>query len=335
MKIGTIGSGFIVRTILSKVAVTEGMECKAVYSRSYETGRKLADYFGVEKVYTDLDAMFADPELDFIYVASPNSFHYDHVKKALEAGKNVLCEKPMVPYGHQAEELVALAKEKGLFLFEAITTLYHPHFRWIRERMADLGKLQMITASYCQYSSRYDILKAGGQTNIFDPAFCTGSLMDINVYNIYFVVGLLGMPDRVEYFAGKFENGIDTHGTMILQYGDLVCQCIGAKDTLCDNGVQIMGDLGYMKVTPAPNNLQSVVLVRRGAEDAGPMGTNLKTRKNREETELPEDQWYYEMQTISRLVAAGDYETCYRNLEYSKIVAQVLEAARKSAGLPF
>lgn len=335
MKIGTIGSGFIVRTILSKIALTEGIECKAVYSRSYETGRKLADDFGIEKVYTDLDAMCADPELDFIYVASPNSLHYDHVKKALEHGKNVLCEKPFVPYGVQAKELIALAKEKGLFLIEAITTLYHPHFAWIREHMQDLGKLQTITASYCQYSSRYDVLKEGKQTNIFDPAFMTGALMDINVYNIYFVVALLGKPDRVQYFAGKHENGIDTHGTAILQYGDVVCQCIGAKDTLCDNTVQVMGDAGYIKITPAPNNLQSVVLVRRGAEDAGPIGTNLKQRKNREEVDLPEDQWFYEMQTLSRLVAEGDYETCYRNLEISQTVVEVLEQARKSAGLPF
>lgn len=335
MKIGTIGSGFIVRTILSKVAVTDGMECKAVYSRKYETGRKLADDFGVEKVYTDLDAMFADPKLDFIYVASPNSLHYEHVKKALLAGKNVLCEKPMVPYGAQAAELIALAKEKGLFLIEAITSLYHPHFLWVKERMEELGKLQMVTASYCQYSSRYDVLKAGQQTNIFDPVFMTGSLMDINVYNIYLVVALLGKPDRVEYFAGKFENGIDTHGTAILQYGDVVCQCIGAKDTLCDNSVQIMGDRGYLKITPAPNNLQTAVLVRRGEEDAGPMGTNRKERKNREEVSLPEDQWFYEMQTVSRMVAAGDYETCYRNLEISQTVMEVLEAARKSAGLPF
>ena len=335
MKIGTIGSGFIVRTILSKVAVTDGMECRAVYSRSYETGRKLADEFGVDKVYTNLDALCEDPELNFIYIASPNSLHYEHVKKALEAGKNVLCEKPMVPYGAQAKELIALAREKGLFLIETITSLYHPHFPWIKERLTELGKLQMVTASYCQYSSRYDLLKEGQQTNIFDPAFMTGALMDINVYNIYLIVALLGKPDRVQYFAGKYENGIDTHGTVLLQYGDVVCQCIGAKDTLCDNSVQFMGDAGYLKILPAPNNLQTAVLVRRGAEDAGPMGTNLKHRKNREEVSLPEDQWFYEMQTISRIVAQKDYETCYRNLEIAQIVAEVLEQARKSAELPF
>ena len=107
MKIGTIGSGFIVKTILSKVAVTEGMECAAVYSRSYETGRKLADAFGVDKVYTDLDGLCSDPELDFIYIASPNSLHYAHVKKALEHGKHVMCEKPFVPTAAEADELIA------------------------------------------------------------------------------------------------------------------------------------------------------------------------------------------------------------------------------------
>ena len=105
MKIGTIGSGFIVRTILDKVAVTEGIQCCAVYSRNYETGRKLADDYGVDKVYTDLDALCDDPELDFIYVASPNSLHYTHVRTALEHGKNVLCEKPFVPTAAEAREL--------------------------------------------------------------------------------------------------------------------------------------------------------------------------------------------------------------------------------------
>ena len=336
MKIGTIGSGFIVRTILSKVAITEGIECAAVYSRSYETGRKLADEFGVEKVYTDLDALCSDPELDFIYIASPNSLHYDHVKKALEHGKNVLCEKPFVPTAAEADELIALAKEKGLYLIEMITTLYHPHFAWVKEHMADVGKLQMVHATFCQYSSRYDNLMAGEQTNIFDPNFKTGCLMDINVYNIYLAVALLGKPDRVEYFAGKHENGIDTHGTVMLQYGDVVCQCIGAKDTMCDNSFQVLGDKGYIHITPGAGNLRTVRFVRRGSEDMGPAGNNAKTKgKDRQELELSEDQWFYEIQAISRLVAEDNKELFYQNMEISRNVMEVLEKARKSAGMSF
>ena len=336
MKIGTIGSGFIVRTILSKVAVTEGIECAAVYSRSYETGRKLADEFGVDKVYTDLDGLCSDPEVEFIYIASPNSLHYQHVKKALEHGKHVLCEKPFVPTAAEADELIALAKEKDLLLIEMITTLYHPHFAWVQEQVPQVGKLQMVHATFCQYSSRYDNLMAGQQTNIFDPNFKTGCLMDINVYNIYLTVALLGRPDRVEYFAAKHENGIDIHGTVMLQYGDVVCQCIGAKDTMCDNSFLLLGDKGYIQITPGAGNLRTVRLVRRGAEDMGPAGNNSRNKgKDRNELELPEDQWYYEIQTISRLVNEGNTEVFRRNMEISRNVMEVLEQARKSAGMSF
>ena len=336
MKIGTIGSGFIVRTILSKVAVTEGIECAAVYSRKQETGRKLADEFGVSKVYTDLDELCSDSDLDFIYVASPNSLHYAHVKKALEHGKNVMCEKPFVPTAAEADELIALAKEKDLYLIEMITTLYHPHFAWVKEHLPDIGKLQMVHATFCQYSSRYDTLLEGKQTNIFDPNFKTGCLMDINVYNIYLAVALLGKPDRVEYFAGLHENGIDIHGTAMLQYGDVVCQCIGAKDTMCDNSFLLLGDKGYIQITPGAGNLRTVRMDRRGAEDMGPAGNNSRTKgKDRNELDLPEDQWFYEIQTISKLVAEGNKEYFRRNMEISRNVMEVLEKARRSAGMSF
>ena len=323
MKIGTIGSGFIVRTILSKVALTDGIQCAAVYSRSYDTGKKLADEFGVEKVYTDLDALCSDPELDFIYIASPNSLHYQHVKLALEHGKNVMCEKPFVPTAAEADELIALAKSKGLYLIEMITTLYHPHFAWVKEQLPNVGKLQMVNATFCQYSSRYDNLLAGQQTNIFDPNFKTGCLMDIK-------------PDRVEYFAGLHENGIDIHGTVMLQYGDVVCQCIGAKDTMCDNSFQLLGDKGYIHITPGAGNLRTVRLARRGAEDMGPAGNNSKSKgKDREELELPEDQWFYEIQNITKLITEGKKEVFDRNMEISRNVMEVLEKARKSAGMSF
>lgn len=336
MNIGTIGSGFIVKTILSKVAVTDGIQCKAVYSRSYDTGRKLADEFGVDKVYTDLDALCSDSELDFIYIASPNSLHYAHVKKALEHGKNVMCEKPFVPTVAEADELINLAKEKDLYLIEMITTMYHPHLDWVKEHLPQVGKLQMVNATFCQYSSRYDTLLAGQQTNIFDPNFKTGCLMDINVYNIYLAVALLGKPDQVEYFAGLYENGIDLHGTVMLRYGDVVCQCIAAKDTMCDNSFQLLGDKGYIHITPGACNLRTVRLVRRGAEDMGPVGNNSRTKgKNREELDLPEDHWFYEIQSIARLVAQGNKAVFRRNMEISRDVIEILEKARKSAGMSF
>lgn len=321
MRIGTIGTGFIVSYILDNIRDAEGITCEAVYSRSEEKGRQLAEKYGVKKVYTDLDAMCADPDIDFIYVASPNSLHYAHTKKALEYGKHVLCEKPFVPTAAQARELIALAKEKHLLLFEAITTIYHPHRPWIRDHLKDVGNLQMISATFCQYSTRYERFLAGETPNVFNPAFAGGSLMDINLYNIYLVASLLGRPDRVEYFAGKHENGIDTHGVLILQYGNVICQCTGAKNTWCENGIQIMGDKGYMQIGPMGSNCQHIRLVRRGQEDVT--------------LSLPQEQWYYEVREWARLGRELPYEECYENLELSLTVVEILEKARESAGIVF
>ena len=314
MRIGTIGTGVIVRHILKGVERTEGICCEAVYSRKEETGRKLADEFGVKKVYTDLDAMCQDEAIDFIYVASPNSLHYEQAKKALGYGKNVICEKPFTPTAAEAEELIRMAKDRHLFLFEAVTTLYHPHYSWIHSHMADVGDLKMISCTFCQYSSRYDQLKAGEVTNIFDPEFAGGSLMDINVYNIHFIVGLLGRPDQVEYLAGHHGNGVDIHGILVMRYGDVICQCTGAKDTWCENSAQIMGDQGYIRVTPCSNNLQEARLVRKGTEDLT--------------VKVDGDQWFYEVQELARLVEQKDYETCYRNLDNTLEVVRILEKCR-------
>lgn len=314
MKVGTIGSGFIVKYMLENIGKTEGISCEAVYSRTFETGKKLADEFGVSKVYTNLDEMCSDEEIDVIYIASPNSLHYAHAKKALQYGKHVICEKPFTPTAAEAEELVRMAKEKHLFLFEAVTALYHPHYQWIREHMSEVGDLKMISCTFCQYSSRYDLLKEGTVTNVFDPEFAGGSLMDINVYNLHFLAGLLGTADSFAYYAGRHENGVDTHGIMVLRYGDVICQCTGAKDTWCENSVQIMGDKGYMVITPGSNNSQEVRLVRKNQED--------------EIVSLPENQWYYEVQELVKLVQAGDFETCYRNLDITLEVVRILEACR-------
>ena len=256
MNIGTVGTGNIVETILENVQKVEGISCEAVYSRKEETGRKLADKFQIQKVYTDYDAMCQDESIDFIYIASPNSLHYAQAKKALEYGKNVICEKPFTPYLSQAKELVAIAREKQLFLFEGITTMFQPNYQLVKEHLTFLGSMKMVLCTFCQYSSKYDAFMKGELPNVFNPAFAGGALMDINLYNIYFIAGLFGKPEKVEYFAGKHENGIDTHGILILQYPNLICECTGAKDSWCENNVQLLGDKGYIRITPGSSNCQ-------------------------------------------------------------------------------
>jgi predicted dehydrogenase len=297
------------------------LECVAVCSRGEETGKAIAEQFGLEKVYTSLDAMLADPEIEMVYIGSPNAIHYSQTKAALPAGKHVLCEKPFAPTEEEAAELIALAKEKKLFLFEAITTAHHPHYAVVKEKLPLLGRIKLVMATFCQFSSRYPALLAGKVSPVLDPAYKGGALMDINLYNIHFTVGLFGAPENIRYRANLHSNGVDTSGVLTMEYPDFLCQCVGAKDSAANNGVQIVGEEGYMEVTPSASNLLQVKICLRGKEP--------------EILELKENPWYYEVQDISRIIAEGNPEVCYADLETTRKVVAVLEAARKDAGLGF
>ena len=135
MKIGTVGTGFITNYILDNIEKTDGISCHAVYSRNEDSARRLAEKYHIEKTYTDYERMLSDDSLNFIYIASPNSLHYSQTKSALEHGKNVICEKPFTATTAEAVELIRLAKENHLFLFEAITTLHQPGFHWVRKNI--------------------------------------------------------------------------------------------------------------------------------------------------------------------------------------------------------
>ena len=321
MNLGAVGTGAITKSMLAEFKRCKDFNCMAVCSRKEETGRAMADQFGIPTVYTSLEDMLADPAIDMVYIASPNAIHYGQAKAALLAGKHVICEKPFAPTVTEADELIALAKEKHLLLFEAITTAHHPNYAMIKEQLPNLGSLKIVNCVFCQYSSRYPALLQGKVAPVLDPAYKGGALMDINLYNIHFVVGLFGAPEKVHYYPNIYSNGVDTSGVLVLEYPGFICQCVGAKDSAAENGIQIVGDGGMLKVTPSGSNCQKVEVKVRGQEPVV--------------AAFEENPWYYEVQDIGRLAAAMDYDYCYAALETTRKVVAVLEAARKDGGLSF
>ena len=248
MKVGTIGSGVIVDRMIEAMKMTQGIEVCAVYSRTLLRAQEFAQKHHISKYYDDLDKMLNDDDLDTIYVASPNGLHYSQSKQALLAGKHVICEKPFVPTVQEAIDLFTIAKEKKVYIFEAITTIHLPNYKITASHLKDLGDIKMIQCNFSQYSSRYEKYKAFEVTNVFDPAFSGGSLMDINVYCIHFVVGLFGKPDSVQYVCNRGFNGVDTSGTALLFYPDKFAICTGAKHSSSPNHVYSQGDQGTIRV---------------------------------------------------------------------------------------
>ena len=322
IRLGTIGSGVIVQSILDGVQITEGISLEAVYSRTEEKGRELADKYGVQKVYTKLEEMLSDEEINFVYVASPNNLHYGQAKAALLHGKNVICEKPMCPRMEQVEELMALAQEKRLMLVDATPTAFFPNLGIVREKLPEIGRIRLVMSSYSQYSSRYDKLLAGEVHNVFSPDFAGGCLQDINYYNVYLNVTLFGKPQRAVYYPNMCRTGVDTSGIAILQYPDFVSECAGAKDTWGENCVQIQGEKGYLYIEGGANGMTNIRLCTREGESS----FNLQDYS---------DRWLCEVKNMTELLLREDCGTIRNGLEVTRNVIGVMEEMRQEAGIIF
>ena len=322
IRLGTIGSGPIVYSILDNVKITEGIRLAAVYSRSLDKGRALAGEYEAEKVYTDMDAFLKDEEINTVYIASPNLLHYEQTKKALLAGKHVVCEKPFCTRAEQARELTSLAREKHLFLADAVPTAYLPNFELLKSRLPEIGKVRLVLANYSQYSSRYDRLTEGEIPNVFNPKYGGGALMDINFYNVYLNVALFGKPEKVIYFPNIYRNLADTSGILVMQYEEFVSESAGAKDTWGVNSFQIEGEKGYIYVKDGSNGIAEVRIVTKTTEEI----------INRQENP---DRLFYEVQALRNLFLNDDYETVYQGLAVTEQVMEVLEKARKGAEIYF
>lgn len=248
MKLATIGSGFIVDNMFDSIKDVEDIEPVAVYSRTMDKARAFADKHAVKKAYDSLEAMFTDPEIDTVYIASPNSLHYPQAKQALEAGKNVILEKPFTPTRKEAEELFKLAEDNGLFIFEAITNIHTPNYGLLRDNLGMAGAIREGVLNFSQYSSRYKKYMDHEVSNVFDPKMDGGALMDINIYNIHLALALFGKPESIAYFPVIGWNGIDTSGVLMLCYPGMNITCIGSKDSSADYMATLEGELGTFNI---------------------------------------------------------------------------------------
>lgn len=321
MQVGVIGTGSIASWFIQAARLVEDVEFVAVYSRAQATGDKFAHDNRIDKVYTDLEKMLKDNDVEAVYIASPNSLHFDHAKLALEHNKHVLIEKPFTGNFDRAKELVALAQSKSLFLFETICNIHMPHMDYIKNRIQELGQLRMIQCNYSQYSSRYDALLSGKTPNVFNPKMSGGALMDLNIYNLHFTMYLFGKPESIHYFANQHENGIDTSGILILDYGEFKATLTGAKDSASYNVGQIQGETGHITIPNGVNGLETVIL------------TTDDTKKEVVEQDKP--RLYYQVAVFKDMVDNNDFELRDFYLEHSLNVVEVATEALRQIGLEF
>jgi predicted dehydrogenase len=202
---GILATGKIAHTFARDLALVPGARLAAVGSRRLESARAFAEEHGGAAAYGSYEELVADPDVDVVYVATPHAFHLDNARLCFEAGKHVLCEKPLTLDTADAEEMVRLAAEHDRFLMEAMWTACHPVIRELRTRLAT-GEFGTPRHLHAELGFRVD---AGPDDRMLDPALGASALLDMGIYPLTFAHLMLGTTEQLRATADLSDRGID------------------------------------------------------------------------------------------------------------------------------
>jgi len=254
---GLIGPGMIARRFADAVAQMPGAGLRAVLGRdAMRAANFAANCTNIDGshpvVASSCDDLLADPLIDGIYIATPHAQHGDWVRQCLDAGKPVLCEKPLVPNLTQGQALVDLARERQVFLMEAVWTRFLPIYavvaQWLRDQ--SIGELHGMQSSFC-FPAPFQ--PAG---RLYNPALAGGALLDIGIYNLSITrwvmqtaLGACPEPRSIHATGVLAPTGVDQRVTATLHFpGGLSSQFICGLDGSAENALTIFGERGVIKL---------------------------------------------------------------------------------------
>lgn len=324
MKLGVVGNGMIVGRMLEDVQPISDIHVQAICVRqgSLNRARELADRYSIREIYTDYPVFLSRTDIDAVYIGIISSLHYEYAKAALQAGKHVICEKPFTTEYDEAEELIRLAKNKSLFLWEACKIPYSENFLALKHNLGRAGAVKLVQCNYSRRSSRYDAYVTGKVLPAFDPTLSGGCLYDINMYNLHFVVALFGRPKWVRYAANLGYNDIDTSGIVTMGYDGFQAVCCGAKDSDSPCFAMVQGEEGSFYLEGPASSSKRTLFLKDGAEE-------LLSEDPHPGSLAPE------MREFSRQLREGDLPACYDMLGQTLLIMELLVVARKDAGIMF
>ncbi|WP_288476050.1 Gfo/Idh/MocA family oxidoreductase [uncultured Pantoea sp.] len=320
IRFAIVGTNWITRQFIDAAHETGAMRLHAVYSRSQSQADGFVADYPCQQTFTSLDALAACPEIDAVYLASPNALHCQQALLFMSHGKHVICEKPLASNLAEVEQMIACAREHQVVLFEAFKTASLPNFQRLRQALPDVGQLRKALLSYCQYSSRYPRYLNGENPNTFDPHWSNGSVMDIGYYCLAAAVTLWGAPTRVQASATLLESGVDAHGVVLLSYGDFDVTILHSKVSDSSLPSEIQGEAGALLIEKLAE-CQQLIFAPRGCEKqvlSQPQHSNTMR---------------YEAADFARLVEQRQVE--HPALAVSRTTAALLTEIRRQTGVVF
>ncbi|MGD2027004.1 MAG: Gfo/Idh/MocA family oxidoreductase [Anaerolineales bacterium] len=259
---GIIGPGRIARQFAEDVQVTEDSEIAAVASRSGDS--EFVNTYQVPKVFDSYQSLVEDPEVDAVYIATPHRFHYENARLCLEAGKPVLCEKPLTVNAPQAQELIDLSHQRGVFLMEALWSRYLPIYGRVRQWL-DSGAIGRIVAIQSSFNVK---LSRDPEDRWMNPELAGGTLLDLGIYPIAVSQWVLQEnPVDVRALGVLGSTGVDISLTAIMKYpGEVISRFITSMEYESENPMVISGTEGSIRLHSRFHETSSATLMIDGKE---------------------------------------------------------------------
>ncbi|MDQ1147474.1 putative dehydrogenase [Bacillus sp. SORGH_AS 510] len=319
----TVGTGWISDSFIQAAQLSGKFHLVGVHSRTEEKAKQMADKYQAANYFTNLEEMAKSEEFQAVYIASPNSLHFEQALIFLKNKKHVICEKPIFSNTAELEMAFRTAEENGVYLVEAIRNIHTPNFHILKEKLGMAGDLRSAMLPYVQYSSRYDLFLQGEEPNIFSAVYSGGALVDLGVYPLYLAVCLFGEPRKVTYHPVLLRSGVDGSGTLVLEYEGFICTILCSKISHSELPCEIHGEKG------------SFVL-----EDAAPISEIKFIDSHSKDSQIlsvdqEEQNMVYECEAFANMIELKNDEEYTRLKNWSKIILRITEEARKQNNIIF
>ena len=318
---GILGPGKIAHKFATGLKGLDDAELVAVGSRNGERAAEFGEEFGATRSYDSYEALVSDKDVDAIYVATPHTFHKEHSLLCLEAGKAVLCEKPFTINEKDTKAIVDFARQKGVFLMEAMWSRFLPAVCQARQWIAEgkIGNVRMIQADFGFRAGNVD-----PSGRLFDPNLGGGGILDVGVYPVSFAQMIFGgEPEGVAAFADIGETGVDEQAVMILDFGkDKKAALTTGVRTMTPHEAWIMGEKGRIRID-GYWHAESAQLQVQGEEPVDFHEPHLS------------NGYEYEAREVGKCLAEGRIESDIMSWEDSLRVMRILDRVRAEVGLKY
>ena len=321
IKWGIMGCGGIAHMFADSLAALDNGILLAGTSLTEGRAQAFAEKHGMERVYTDYESLATDPDVDVVYIATTHNFHFENARLCLENGKHVLCEKPFTVNAEQTEKLMTLAREKNLFMMEAVWTRFLPAIGKLCELLDDgiIGEVLTVKADFsiCGEFSAEHRLK--------NKDLAGGALLDLGIYPITFAAIVFGeQPVRIQSSSVIGETDVDDRSFYLFDYDDGRRALLSSAFThyAPSDGI-VCGTKGYIRV-PVFLAAQELHIHRTGRE---PEIINLPYGDN--------ENFTFEIAEAMACIAAGKIESDILPLSETLAIMQTMDTLRAQWGLKY